>query len=138
MPKPSKAGLKPRFCLFMILILFFGATASPAVAKVTDWKVIPENPKIGDTLIISGLATPEEEVEVSVSFEKTVPVYLREYTYEFENIEILNFNNLFTIRAEGVKNLKVKMKMFLSKTSTSPIDLNYQQDLMYLFYFYNN
>ena len=41
MPKPSKSGLKPRFCLLIILILFFGATASPAAAKVTDWKVMP-------------------------------------------------------------------------------------------------
>ena len=122
MLKPNRAGLNPLFCLLIILILFFAATVSPAVAKVTDWKVNPENPKIGDTLIISGLATPEEEVEVSVSFEKTVPVYLREYTYEFENIEILNFNNLFTVRAEGVENLKVKMKMVLSKTESAWAD----------------
>ena len=122
MPKPNRARPKPLFCLLIILILFFGATASPAAAKVTDWKVSPENPKIGDTLIISGLATPEKEVEVSVSFEKTVPVYLREYTYEFENIEILNFNNLFTVRAEGVENLKVKMKMVISKTESAWAD----------------
>ncbi|KKG07506.1 hypothetical protein [Methanosarcina sp. 2.H.A.1B.4] len=122
MLKPNRAGLKPLFCVLIILILFFGATASPATAKVTGWEVSPENPKIGDTLIISGLATPEEEVEVSVSFEKTVPVYLREYTYEFENIEILNFNNLFTVRAEGVENLKVKMKMVISKTESAWAD----------------
>jgi len=122
MPKPNRSGLKHLFCLLIILILFFGATASPAAAKVTDWKVNPENPKIGDTLTISGLATPEKEVEISVSFEKTVPVYLREYTYEFENIEILNFNNLFTVRAEGVENLKVKMKMVLSKTESAWAD----------------
>ena len=122
MPKPNRAGLKHLFCLLIILILLFEATASPAAAKVTDWKVSPENPKIGDTLIISGLATPEEEVEISVSFEKTVPVYLGEYTYEFENIEILNFNNLFTVRAEGVENLKVKMKMVLSKTESAWAD----------------
>jgi hypothetical protein len=118
MLKPNRAGLKSLFCLLIILILFFGATASPAVAKVTGWEVSPESPKIGDTLIISGLAFPEEEVEISVSFEKTVPVYLREYTYEFEKIEILNFNNLFTVRAEGVESLKVKMKMILSKTES--------------------
>lgn len=122
MLKPNRAGLKPLFCLLIILILFLGATATPAAAKVTHWEVSPENPKIGDTLIISGLATPEEEVEISVSFEKTVPVYLREYTYEFENIEILNFKNLFTVRAEGVESLKVKMKMVLSKTESAWAD----------------
>ncbi|AAM07808.1 hypothetical protein [Methanosarcina acetivorans] len=61
-------------------------------------------------------------MEISISFEKTVPVYLREYNYEFENVEILNFNNLFTVRAEGVESLKVKMKMVLSKTESSWAD----------------
>jgi hypothetical protein len=119
MLKPNRLGLKPLSCSLIIIILFFGTIASPAAAKVAGWEVIPDNPKIGDTLIISGLASPEEEVEVSVSFKKTVPVYLREYTYEFENIEILNFNNLFTVRAEGVESLKVKMKMVLSKTENA-------------------
>jgi hypothetical protein len=119
MLKPSNAGQKTLLCLLIIIILFFGTTASPVAASVTGWEVKPENPKIGDTLIISGLASPEEEVEVSVSFKKTVPVYLREYTYEFEDIEILNFNNLITVRAEGVESLKVKMKMVLSKTESA-------------------
>lgn len=119
MLRPNRAGLKPLFCSLIIIILFFGTIAYPAAAKVTGWEVSPDSPKIGDTLIISGLASPEEEVEISVSFKKTVPVYLREYTYEFESIEILNFNNLLTVRAEGVESLKVKMKMVLSKTESS-------------------
>jgi hypothetical protein len=44
---------------------------------------------------------------------------MKEYTYELENIEFLNFNNLFTVRAEGVESLKVKMKMILSKTESA-------------------
>ncbi|WP_440946577.1 hypothetical protein ACSAZL_21495 [Methanosarcina sp. T3] len=118
MLKPNRAGPKPLFCLLIILTLFLGVTASSATAKVTGLEISPENPKIGDTLVISGIASPEEEVAISISFEKTVPVYLREYNYEFENVEILNFNNLFTVRAEGVESLKVKMKMVLSKTES--------------------
>ncbi len=117
--KPGRAGLKSLFCLFITFLLLFGTVTSPANAKVASWEVSPENPKSGDTLIISGLASPEEEIEVSVSFEKTVPVYLREYAYEFENIEILNFDNLITVRAEGVENLKAKMKMVLAKTEST-------------------
>jgi len=122
MLKPNRAGPDLLFCLLIILTLFLGVTAFTATAKVTDWELSPENPKIGDTLIISGIASPEEEVEISISFEKTVPVYLREYNYEFENVEILNFNNLFTVRAEGIESLKVKMKMILSKTESSRAD----------------
>jgi len=117
--KLNRIGLKLLFCLLITFLLFFGTTVSSANAKVIDWEVTPEIPKSGDTLVISGLASPEEEVEISISFEKIVPVYMKEYTYELENIEFLNFNNLFTIRAEGVESLKVKMKMILSKTEST-------------------
>src|SRR5512133_2998657 len=117
--KLNRTGLKLLFCLLITFLLFFGTTVSSANAKVTEWEVSPEIPKSGDMLVISGLAAPEEEVEVSISFEKTVPVYMKKYTYEFENIEFLNFNNLFTLRAEGVENLEVKMKMILSKTEST-------------------
>ena len=117
--KLNRIRLNLLFCLLITFLLFFGTTVSSANAKVIDWEVTPEIPKSGDTLIISGLASPDEEVEISISFEKTVPVYMKEYAYEFENIEFLNFNNLFTLRAEGVESLKVKMKMILSKTESA-------------------
>lgn len=117
--KLNRIELKLLFCLLIIFFLFFGTAVSSANAKVTNWEVSPEIPKSGDMLVISGLASPDEEVEISISFEKTVPVYLKEYAYEFENIEIINFNNLFTVRAGGVENLKVKMKTILSKTEST-------------------
>jgi LPXTG-motif cell wall-anchored protein len=115
----NRTGLKFLFCLLITFLFFFGTAVSSVNAKVIDWKVAPANPENGDTLIISGCASPEEEVEVSISFEKTVPVYLKEYAYELENIEVLNFKNLLTVKAEGVENLKVKMKMVLSKTESA-------------------
>ncbi|MEL7663327.1 MAG: hypothetical protein AAGU10_04250 [Methanosarcina mazei] len=117
--KLNRTGLKLLFCLFITLFLFLGCLAPSANAEVVGWEATPEDPGKGETIIISGLASPEEEVEVSISFEKTVPVYLGEYTYELENIEVLNFNNLLTIRTEGVESLKVKMKMVLSKTEAA-------------------
>lgn len=119
--KFNRTGLEPLFCLFIIFFLLVG-TLSPASAEVAGWKVSPENPEIGDILTITGLASPEEEVGISISFEKEVPVYLRKYAYEFEKIEILNFNSLFTVKAEGVENIKVKMKMVLSKTESAWAD----------------
>lgn len=119
--KLKKIELK-LFYLLIIFLLFFGTAVSSAHAEITDWEVKPENPGRGDMMIINGLASPEEEVEISISFEKTAPVYLKEYTYEFENIEIINFDNLFTVRAEGVENLKVKMKTILSKTESTWAD----------------
>lgn len=116
--KLNRTGLKLLFCLLITFLVIFVIVVSSANARVTDWEISPEIPKSGDTLLISGLASPEEELEVSISFEKTVSVYLKEYSYEFENIDILNFNNLFAVKAEGAENLKVKMKMILSKTES--------------------
>lgn len=120
--KLNRMELKLLFYLLTIFFLFFATTVSSASARVTEYEINPEIPKSGDVCIISGLASPEEEVEVSVSFEKTVPVYLKEYTYELENLEIINFNNLFTVKAEGVESIKVKMKTILSKTESTWAD----------------
>ena len=96
-----------RSILLVLLLIFLGLIIQPAAGEVSGWEVIPENPAIGDGLKIRGNAEPGEEVGILVSFEKTVPVYLREYSYELDGIEILDFNNQVTVRAEGVEDLNV-------------------------------
>jgi len=115
----NRREVKTGFCLLVTISLFLGTTAFPATASVTTWEISPQNPNVGDTLIISGLASPEEEIGISISFDKTVPVYLRKYTYEFDNIEVLNFNSFFTVRAEGVENLNMRTKIFLPKIKSA-------------------
>lgn len=115
----KRSKMKTRFGLPVTIFLFLGIIAFPAAANVTAWEISPQNPNVGDTLIISGTASPEEEVGISISFDKTVPVYLRKYTYEFDNIEVLNFNSFFTVRAEGVEKLNMKTKIFLPKIKSA-------------------
>lgn len=108
-----------RNVLLVVLIIFLGLMVQPAAGEVGGWEAIPENPAVGDVLKIMGTAEPGEEVEILVSFEKTVPVYLREYSYELDDIEILDFKNQVTVRAKGVEDLNAGWKMLFWKTNSS-------------------
>ena len=113
--KPKSAKSKRRnlsFCLlssFLLLCLLI----SPVSAAV-EWKITPSNPVVGDTLKIKGTASPGEELKVSISFEKTVPVCKGRYEYSLQNIKIPEGkDNLFAVKADGVKNLHVGVKKFV-------------------------
>jgi len=108
-----------RNILLVVLLIFLGLIVQPAAGEVSSWELVPGNPTIGDVLKVRGNAEPGEEVEILVSFEKTVPVYLREYSYELDGIEILDFNNHVTVRAEGVEDLNAGWKMLFWKTESS-------------------
>jgi uncharacterized protein YcnI len=89
-------------------------TAISGAATVTDWELLPENPVIGDKVEIRGTASPEEEIEVRVSFEKEVQVSDGRYEYLLEEIKIPDgFNNQFTVQAKGADDLNVRVKMIL-------------------------
>ncbi|MDD3245410.1 MAG: hypothetical protein PHF18_00835 [Methanosarcina sp.] len=93
---------------------------SPAAASVSDWEYSPENPVIGDTLSIEGSASPEEELDVLVNFEKTVSVSEGKYEYILEDVEIPNgFDNNFNVEATGAKNLNVRVKMLIWMTKSA-------------------
>lgn len=99
--------------------LFLIGMSSPASAGVDTWEISSHNTYTGNTLIINGIASPKEEVEISISYDQTIPVYLRKYTYEVSNIEVLNLNSFFTFRAEGVEDLNIKIKALFPKVKYS-------------------
>lgn len=95
-------------------------TISPAAAAVSSWELSPENPTHGDTLRIKGSASPEEEVEIQVTFEKAVQASGGKYEYILEDVKIPEgFNNLFTVQAREAKNLNVRVKMLIWVTKSS-------------------
>ncbi|WP_229390611.1 hypothetical protein [Methanosarcina sp. DH2] len=95
-------------------------TISPAAAAVSSWDLSPEKPVLGDTLRIKGSASPEEEIEVQVTFEKEAPVSGGEYEYILEGVKIPEgFNNRFTVRATGASDLNVRVKMLIWVTKSS-------------------
>ncbi len=95
-------------------------TVSPVEAAVSAWEITPENPVVGDTLRIKGTASPGEEIDVTVTFEKTVPVSEGKYEYVLEDVEIpAGFDNSFTVRASGTEDLNVRVKILLWITLSS-------------------
>ncbi|KKG17782.1 hypothetical protein EO98_11635 [Methanosarcina sp. 2.H.T.1A.6] len=102
--------------IFILALLII----SPAGAAVSSWDLSPENPVLGDTLRIKGSASPEEEIEVQVTFEKAVPVSEGEYEYILEGVKIPEgFKNRFTVQASEAKNLNVRVKMLIWVTKSS-------------------
>ena len=101
----------------LILILL---TISPVAAAVSSWEISPEEPVLGDTLRIKGSASPEEEVEVQVTFEKRVQASGGTYEYTLEDVKIPEgFNNRFTVQASEANNLNVRVKMLIWITKSS-------------------
>ncbi len=105
-------GKKTLVFLFS-LFMFITMAVFPASGEVSSWEISPANPVVGDTILITGSASPKEEVGFLVYFEKDVPVIGGTYTYELQNVEVPDFNNCFTVRAEGVEDLYVRGKLVL-------------------------
>lgn len=102
------------------VLIFFLLAISPAAASVSSWKITPEKPTLGDTLKIKGSASPGEEVEIKVTFEKEVQASGGEYEYTLEDVKIPEgFNNRFTVQASGASNLNVRVKMLIWITKSS-------------------
>ncbi len=105
-------GSKPLIC-FLSAFLIFCLLISPACAAVS-WEFSPASPVVGDTIKIKGTAAPNEEIKGEITFETDVPVSKGKYQYILEKIRVPEgFNNYFTVRAEGVKDLHVGVKKFV-------------------------
>jgi hypothetical protein len=93
---------------------------SPVTASVNSWEYSPQEPVCGDTISIKGNASPEEKVDVFVTFEKTVPVSSGKFEYIIEDVKIPGgLNNLFKVEATGAKNLNVRVKVVVWVTKSS-------------------
>lgn len=95
--------------LIIVLALFLTVLAPPAAAEI-NWDVSPTHPAVGDILVISGTAAPNEKINAQVSFEKEIPVSRGRYMYVIDGVEIPEGKNIFTVRAEGVNDLNVRVK----------------------------
>lgn len=74
-------------------MLFFSLTATAG-----EWNVVPSNPYLGDNLVITGNANPNQELTAEVSYEKNVIASKGEYEYTVKEVKIpKGNNNLFTV-----------------------------------------
>jgi len=94
---------------FILVLLLF----SPAVSA-EEWDVTPSIPYVGDNLVITGNAAPNQELTAEISFENTLFASGGKYEYSIVKVKIPNGkNNHFTVRAENVKDLHIKVKKLL-------------------------
>ncbi|MDD4121169.1 MAG: hypothetical protein PHG90_06290 [Clostridia bacterium] len=92
--------------------LLLGFISLSASAAVSNLKITPETPVVGDNLKISGTASPDEKIDLKVSFKKEIPVLNGQYRFELEDVKIPDgLNNHFTVRAKGVEDLNVRVKI---------------------------
>jgi len=113
--KRNKLTLMITSISILVLLLI-----SPTTASANSWEFSPLEPVCGDTISIKGNASPEEKVDVSVTFEKTLPVSEGKFEYVLEDVKIPEgLNNLFTVEARGAKNLNVRAKIVIWVTKSS-------------------
>jgi hypothetical protein len=113
---------KRRKLFFMVtsLSILILLLISPVSASVYSWDFSPQEPVCGDIISIKGSASPEENVDVFVTFEKNVPVSSGKFEYILEDVKIPGgLNNRFTVEARGAKNLNVRVKMIIWVTKHS-------------------
>jgi hypothetical protein len=109
----------------LFIIILFCATAgiliAPASANVTSWELSPACPSSGDVITITGKASNNEIIEVSILHEEMVPVSGKNYKYQINKLKIPKTisggENLFQVNATGedgvtVKDMNVKVKKF--------------------------
>ena len=96
--------------LFMLLILLiqFGL----GYGDVKSIEIEPENPVQGDVIFIRISANPEEELDVEISFTKSLAVSDGRYELRLEDVVIPSTPNSFRVEAVGVVDLHVSVKFF--------------------------
>jgi hypothetical protein len=93
-----------------------------ASASVMELHVTPDVADPGDTITITGKASPGEEVWVSSSFVISLPVSGGEYSRKFEDIYFPAGEKRFTVTAEQVKDIRISLWLFPLVPLKYPLD----------------
>jgi len=76
-------------------------------AVVQDVQVSPSNPEQGDTIYVHIYADPNEEIDVTMTFNLNLPVQSGSYVVRFKNVQIIDPVNSYTVRTNDVKTLNI-------------------------------
>lgn len=81
------------------------------VAPVAAFDVSPQNPTPGEDVIITGTASPGEDVRIRSSFDMDIPVEDGKYEYVAYGIEVPQKPNRLSVVARNVETLIAGVKM---------------------------
>ena len=94
--------------LLIILVLILTVFSVYGISNLT---ITPSNPKVGDTITITGKANPNEEINCKIWFEINPTINPPKYKYFMNNVEIPNASNSFKIIAKNAERLYVSLKI---------------------------
>ncbi|XRO75821.1 hypothetical protein ACO3TA_02890 [Methanocaldococcus sp. 28A] len=106
------------------MFIIFGFLIHPIYAEVKDIQITPSNPKVGDTITLTGKANPNEDIKCKVWFEVTPIISPPYYGYIMNNVEIPTLPNNFKVIGENVNDLSVSVKMGIWITKSAKADKN--------------
>ncbi|MBA5942227.1 MAG: hypothetical protein H0M93_02705 [Methanophagales archaeon] len=112
-------------CLFLSLSItpITASASGSASAGVTALEVNPEEILPGDTLSISGKASPNDEIWINSVFELSLsPTYDARYSREFTGIYFPAGEKSFTLTAENVENIRISLSPVFWRTVEFPLD----------------
>jgi len=96
-------------CIGLFLLFAFIVSVTNAGASVTDLNVNPSVVVQGDTLSISGKATPNEAVTLKSTFVMSLPVSEGKYSEEFKGIYFPTGEKTFSVRAKNINDICVSL-----------------------------
>ncbi|HDS45267.1 MAG TPA: hypothetical protein ENN68_04115 [Methanomicrobia archaeon] len=106
-------GYKEGITWLALLLMLVSILVLPgARASVTDLTVSPAIARPGDTITISGKASPGEVVWLRSSFEISLPVSGGTYSRKFKNIYFPAGEKRFAMTAEHVQNIRISLWLF--------------------------
>ncbi len=91
--------------IILVFILIF-------VSNCSAFDLSSMNPQPGDNVVLTGTASPGEQVNLRSSFAMDLPVTNGQYEYE-TNVQIPQKPNRFAVTARNVKDMNVGVKMVI-------------------------
>ena len=105
------------------MIILFGILISPIYA-VSDIEISPSNPVVGDTITLTGKASPNEAINCQAWFEVNPAISPPYYGYIMNSVEIPSPPNIFKVIGENVNYVSINVKMGMWITKRASADSN--------------
>ncbi|MBA2840762.1 hypothetical protein HNP87_001294 [Methanococcus maripaludis] len=105
-----------------MVIVFSILLAISSVSAVSDVEISPEDPQVGDTIILTGKANPNEEISCTAWFEISPSISEPYYAAFLYGVAIPETPNNFKITAQNVEKLSLGIKMGLWVTLSEEAD----------------
>lgn len=107
--------------IFQAGLLFFAVLVICLLVPVAGaFEVSPSNPSVGDDITVSGYTDKTGSVPANIVFTSVVPVNDGTYLYDAGKVKIPDGPNSFHVKAVGVDDLEVKVKIGIWLTPAHP------------------